>query len=70
MNLSLQENGLMDDSNDAQLAKTGLVDKKNNPKLKNIIGNDLNISNNNSVFDMSQQIGISMPDQSNFQLPN
>ena len=53
MNLSLQENGLMDDSNDAQLAKTGLVDKKNNPKLKNIIGNDLNISNNNSVFDMS-----------------
>lgn len=65
MNISMPENGLMDDSNDAQLAKTGLVDKKNNPKLRNI-GHDLNVSNNNSVFDMSQQIGLSMPDQSNF----
>lgn len=66
MNITMQDNGLMDTSNDAQLAKTGLIDKSKNQKLRNL-GQDLNVSNNNSVFDMSQQLGIIAPDSTQIQ---
>lgn len=35
MNISLNDNAIVDTSNDPQLAKTGIVNK-NNPKLRNL----------------------------------
>lgn len=55
INLSVHDNGLME-INDPQLAKTGIINKNNNPKLRNLQQN-MDISQNYSVFDMSQQIG-------------
>lgn len=56
MNSSLNDNNLVETSHDAQLAKTGLVNPRNNPKLANL-GQDMNVSQNHSVFDMTQQVG-------------
>ena len=50
MNISVHEN-IIDTSNDPQLAKTGIINK-NNPKLRNL-GQNMDMSQNYSVFDMS-----------------
>lgn len=45
----------MNIGNNTHLAKTGIMNK-NNPKLMNLGGQDLETSQNHSVFDMTQQV--------------
>jgi len=46
---------MVENINDPQLAKTGIM-MRANPKLQNL-GQNLDVSQNHSVFDMTQQVG-------------